>query len=502
MPNLQRIVLVDDEKTTAKIVENALSRFDLVIFNDPKKALAYCLSKPFDLLIADQKMPGMTGLELIREIKKQKDDYFALVLSAYTDTEIMLDAVNSKLLYQYLVKPVEVDRLEKIVEGALADLARWRHERQEREEQANENQILRQENSLLKFHKANPLDAIYGTHPSMLKIKEQLKTYALSDHPVLISGEEGTGKKLCAQVLHKLSNRRDLPFVHFDVSNFNEEAVELELFGFSKGGTKTDREGFLAQADRGILYISGFMLLDKAIQAKILRYLNYGTYYNAGGDQEKTADVRLIFSCVQDPLREVQAGKIRKDLFYKIGTLHIQIPPLRDRRSDIVGLIDFIVKRRNINFPPLTTEAIEFFTRYLYPGNVRELEGLIEKVYVQTRSRKNEAIDLEDLGKILDENVEMYRKIQGETAVIRTIQLPTGAHAYSMKEFIRSIEKELIQNALEQHNLNISQTARNLMISRQGLKNKIKRYGLEGYDDEGEVEGEDVDSGTDDEDED
>lgn len=500
MPNLQRIVLVDDEKTTAKIVENALSRFDLTIFNDPKKALSYCLSKPFDLLIADQKMPGMAGLELIREIKKQKDDFFALVLSAYTEAEIMLDAVNSKLLYQYLVKPIEVNRLEKIVEEALGDLARWRHELQEREEQANENQILRQENSLLKFYKTNPLDAIYGTHPSMLKIKEQLKTYSLSDHPVLISGEEGSGKKLCAQVLHKLSNRRDLPFVHFDVSNFNEETVEVELFGSTKGGNKVDREGFLAQADRGILYISGFTLLDKAIQAKLLRYLNYGTYYNVGGEQEKTADVRLIFSCVQDPLREVQAGNIRKDLFYKIGTLHIKLSPLRDRRSDIVGLIDFIVKRRNINFPPLTTEAIEFFTRYLYPGNVRELEGLIEKVYVQTRSRKNEAIDLEDLGKILDENVEMYRKIQGETAVIRTIQLPTGAHAYSMKEFIRGIEKELIENALEQHNLNISQTARILMVSRQGLKNKIKRYGLEGYDDEDE--GEEVDSGADDEDED
>lgn len=488
MPQIQRIVLVDDEKTTAKLVENALSRYDLVIFNDPKKALQYCLTKSFDLLIADQKMPGMTGLELIHEVRKQKDDFLALVLSAYTDVDIMLEAVNSKLLYQYLVKPIEVDRLEKITSEALADLSRLRHDRQLREEQANENQILRQENSLLKFQQVNPLDAIYGTHPLMLKIKEQIKTYSLSDHPILITGEEGTGKKLFAQVLHKMSHRRNKSFVHFDASNYNEETVEIELFGSSKGGSKSDREGFLTQADQGVLYISNFTLLDKAIQAKLLRFLNYGTYYNVGSEQERTSDVRLIFSCTQDPLKEVQSGKIRKDLFYKIGTLHIQIPPLRDRRSDIVGLIDFIVKRRDINFPPLTTEAIEFFTRYLYPGNVRELEGLIEKVYVQTKSRKNEAIDLDDLERILDENVEMYRRIQGETAVIRTVQLPTGAHAYSMKEFVRGIEKELISSALEHHNLNISQTARILMISRQGLKNKIRRYGLEGYDDEDGVD--------------
>lgn len=484
MPSTQKIVLVDDEKTTTKLASNALASYDLVVFNDPRKALQHCLTKPFDILICDQKMPGITGLELIQEVRKQKDDFLALVLSAYTDTDIMLQAVNSQLLYHYLVKPVEVGALEEIVRQALEELARRRHEREVRESQASENERLRQENALLRFHTVSPLDAIYGTHPQMLKIKEQIKTYALSDHPVLITGEEGTGKKLCAQVLHQLSARRNGPFVHFDCSNFSEDTLEIELFGLSRSGGKVEREGFLAQAEGGVLYLSQFTQMDKALQAKLLRFLNYGTYYNAGGELERAADVRIILSTNLDVLREVQNGAIRKELFYKIGTLHIKVPALRDRRSDVVGLIDFIVQRRKIDFPALSAESLDFFTHYLYPGNVRELEGLIEKVHVYARSRKTDTVEFADLEKLIHENVEMYRMTQGQAAVIKTVQLPTGKEQYNMKAFIREIEKELIESSLREHDRNISQTARFLMISRQGLKNKIKRYGLEGYDDE------------------
>jgi len=486
MPIQHKIVLVDDEKTTTKLAENALSGFDLVVFNDAKKALQHCLSKNFDLLICDQKMPNMTGLELIQEVRKNKDDFYAIVLSAYTDAEIMLEAVNSKLLYQYLVKPIAVDKLEKVAKECLAELTRERHQRQVKQLQAEENERLRNENTLLKFNTVNPLDAIYGTHPAMLKIKEQIKTYSFSDHPVLISGEEGSGKKLYAQVIHQLSARRDKPFVHFDCSNYTPEMVEVELFGLVKSGNKLEREGFIAQADGGTLYLSNLVQLDKAIQAKLLRLINYGTYYNVNGDVEKKADIRFIFSSSQDVLKDLQAGKIRKDLFYKIGTLHIKNLPLRNRRSDILGLIDFIAKKRKIEFPTLSTPVIEAFSRYLYPGNVRELEGIVEKVFVNTKSKKSNTVDLENLEKIFNENAEMYRQDQGDSAIIKTVQLPTGSESYNMKEFIRGIEKELIQSCLENNHLNISQTARVLMISRQGLKNKIKRYGLEGYDDEEE----------------
>lgn len=484
--NPPKIVVVDDEKTALKLAESALSHYDLALFDDPKKALQHCLNKPFDLLISDQKMKGISGLELIRQVRAKKDDFLALVLSAHTEADIMVEAVNSKLLYQYLVKPVEIAQLEAAVKEALDYLARLRHERKALKDQEAENQQLRRENTKLRLNVESPLDAIYGSHPLMVRLKEQIKTFALSDHPVLISGEPGTGKKLCAQVIHQLSPRRNGPFVHFAASHYDlgqQERIAVELFGSVKSGGKPEREGFIHRAHGGTLYITDLASLDKTIQGKLLRLLNYGTYYNVGGEMEKEADVRLIFATGPDLIKEVQTGKIHKELFLRINTLHIKCPPLRERRSDIIGLIDFLARRQALQFPQLSQEALEFFTRYLYPGNVRELEGIMEKVTALSRNQRSTALALSDLQSIFNEQIEVYHKLQGESSVIRTIQLPLGDESYNFKEFIRSIEKELIKSALEAHNLNISQTARVLMISRQGLKNKMKRYGLEGYDD-------------------
>lgn len=499
MAELPKVVLVDDEKTTLQLAEKALAQYSVVTFQDPKKALQHCTAKDFDLLICDQKMPGMTGLDLIREVRKQKDDFLAIVISAFTDTDIMLKAVNSQQVFQYLVKPVEVPRLALLAKDALDSLTRIRHEKRVVQERVVENERLRSENTQLRLHTTNPLDALYGSHPLMVRLKEQIKSYAFSDHPILISGEEGTGKKLIARIIHDIGPRRDEKFVHFACSNYAVDMLEAELFGTAKAGGKAERAGFVAAADKGTLYIDDFTMLDKALQAKLLRLVNYGTYYSVGGDSEKSADVRLVLSTDINIMKDVQSGRVRKDLFYKIGNLHIKAPALRDRRSDIPGLIDFIVTKNKLNFPAFGGAVQEFFLKYLYPGNVRELEGLVEKVAVSLRNTKSASISEADLEVIFRENVEMYRATQGEDAIIRTVQLPTGVEQFSMKKFVETIEKELIQSALNINSLNISQTARTLMISRQGLKNKIKRYGLEGYDDSDEEDGEEFDDSTDDE---
>ncbi|GEM_PF-1639294 len=492
MAELQKIVLVDDEKTTIQIAEKALSEYIVTTFQDPKKALQHCLTKDFDLLICDQKMPGMTGLELIKEVSSKKSDFLSIVISAFTDSDIMISAVNSKLLYQYIVKPLEVVKLAELTRKAIGDLTTIRHEKRVVQQRYEENLKLRSENTLLRLSAENSIDAIYGNHPSIIRLKEQIKTYANSDHPVLVSGEEGTGKKLFARVIHDISARRDERFVHFDTTNYSSELLETELFGSIKTGTKTERTGFIQSAHKGTLYIEDFTQLDKAVQSKLLRLINYGTFYPIGGTEEKAVDVRMIFSTGPGIGKDVQSGKVRKDLFYKIGNLVVKCPTLRERRSDIMGMIGFLAERKKQNFPVMDNNVKEFFIKYLYPGNVRELEGLMEKVLVHMKSNNSDRITSEDLQTIFRDNIEMYRAVQGEDAVIRTIQLPTGIEQFSMKKFVESIETELIQSALGINNLNISQTARTLMISRQGLKNKIKRYGLEGYDDS-EDDGEDTD---------
>jgi DNA-binding NtrC family response regulator len=479
MPNLLKIVIVDDDEVNLTFCQRVLQDYETFPFRDPKKALTYCAQNDFDLVLTDMRMPGMTGIGLIQEIRKKKDDFAALIVSAYNDSEYLMEAVNAANISQYLLKPVEAVTLTTKVAEALRHLNWARQKKLEEQRLAEQAQKLLEENTQLRFHASSPLAALVGTNPSVVKIKEQIKSFALSDYPVLITGEEGTGKKLVARLLHELSDRKNTPYAAISTATIPEDLLEAEIFGAAKGpqtGLKAPKEGFLDRLEGGTLSVEEVEGLPKTLQSKILKFLQYGTYYPVGGTEEKSADVRMLFSSKSNLAKEMEEGSVRKDLFFKVANLQIKTLPLRERREDILAIMEALAKRENRRVPNLDPKQKEILVRYSYPGNIRELHGILEKLNLVMGDRPEGTVHTEEIERILKDNAQIYSAIQGTSAPIKTVQLPPGHEPVDMRAFVDAIEKEIITTALKFNDNNISQTSRNLMISRQGLKNKIKRY--------------------------
>lgn len=476
-----KILIVDDDETNLTFCQRVLQDFETFPFRDPKKALAFAATGEFDLVLTDMRMPSMNGIALVQEIRKKKDDFAAIVLSAYNDSEYLIEAVNSNTVAQYLLKPVEAPVLAAKVGEALANLQTLRAKRAEERQLAEQAEKLRAENTQLRFHAATPLAALVGTNPSTVKTRELIKSFALSDYPVLITGEEGTGKKLVARLLHALSDRKDAPYAAISTTTIPEDLLEMEIFGAAKGpqtGLKAAREGFLDRLAGGTLSIEDADGLPKTLQSKILKFLQYGTYYPAGGTEEKTSDVRVLFASQSSLIPQMEEGSVRRDLYFKIANLQIKTLPLRERREDILAIMEFLAKRGNRRMPEFDASQKEMLVRYSFPGNIRELHGILEKLNLVMGDRKDGTVPTEEIEKLLKDNAQIYASIQGSEAPVKTIQLPPGHEPVDMRAFVDAIEKEIITTALKFNDNNISQTSRNLMISRQGLKNKIKRYGI------------------------
>ncbi len=481
MANTMKIIIVDDDEANLTFCQRVLQDFETFPFRDPKKALAYATTSDFDLILTDMRMPLMNGITLVQEIRKKKDDFAAVILSAYSDAEYLMEAVNSNNISQYLLKPAEAPLLTAKVGEALRHLQATRTKRAEEQRLTEQAQKLQEENTKLRFHAATPLAALVGTNPSVVKTKELIKSFALSDYPVLITGEEGTGKKLVARLLHAVSDRKDAAFAAISTTTIPEDLLEMEIFGAAKGpqtGLKAAREGFLDRLAGGTLSIEDADGLPKTLQSKILKFLQYGTYYPAGGTEEKTADVRILFSSQSSLTKEMEDGTFRRDLYFKIANLQIKTLPLRERREDILAIMEFLAKRENRRMPTLDAKQKDLLVRYSYPGNIRELHGILEKINLVLGDRKESTVPTEEIEKLLKDNAQIYASIQGSQAPVKTIQLPPGHEPVDMREFVDAIEKEIITTALKFNDNNISQTSRNLMISRQGLKNKIKRYDI------------------------
>jgi DNA-binding NtrC family response regulator len=479
MANTMKIIIVDDDEANLTFCQRVLQDFETFPFRDPKKALAYATSSDFDLILTDMRMPLMNGITLVQEIRKKKDDFAAVILSAYNDAEYLMEAVNSNNISQYLLKPAEAPLLASKVGEALRHLQAVRAKRAEEQRLTEQAQKLQQENTQLRFHAATPLAALVGTNPSVVKTKELIKSFALSDYPVLVTGEEGTGKKLVARLLHAVSDRKEAAFAAISTATIPEDLLEMEIFGAAKGpqtGLKASRDGFLDRLAGGTLSIEDADGLPKTLQSKILKFLQYGTYYAAGGTEEKNADVRILFSSQSSLTKEMEDGTFRRDLYFKIANLQIKTLPLRERREDILAIMEFLAKRENRRMPTLDARQKDLLVRYSYPGNIRELQGILEKLNLVLGDRKESSVPTEEIEKLLKDNAQIYASIQGSQAPVKTIQLPPGHEPVDMRAFVDAIEKEIITTALKFNDNNISQTSRNLMISRQGLKNKIKRY--------------------------
>jgi two-component system, NtrC family, response regulator HupR/HoxA len=475
-----RIVIVDDEPSNVSFLKRVLQNYSTETFIHPREALQYCCQNDFDVLVSDQKMPDISGIELIRKVKEQNDDFTAIIISAYTDTDDLIDAVNSNLIYKYIVKPFSPDFLLQNVHRASETLSLLREKERLEMKLKEQNRDLAEENANLRSTLHNPLDDFIGFHQPITKMKELAAMYARSDEPLLISGETGTGKELIARAVHSLSAASRNQFIAVNCSAFSENLLESELFGFEKGaftGAVHQKKGLVEMAAGGTLFLDEIGDFPLAFQAKVLRFIQFGTFFPIGSVTEKRVDVRIIAATNKQLEKEVVEGRFRKDLFYRINPLHVDIPPLRDRKEDILPIIDALAARKGYQLPPFTAAAEEYLFSYPFPGNVRELEGFVEKLYLRAAAHGTDRIDDAVVIDALTKGKNRYFYTAANQKAIEELNVN---QSINLQDYIDSFQKEIIAQYLEFNKGNISRTANALSLSRQGLKNKMKKLQLSG----------------------
>ena len=475
-----RIVIVDDEPSNVSFIKRVLQNYATETFIHSREALQYCCQNDFDVLVSDQKMPDISGIELIKKVKEQNNNFTAIIISAYTDTDDLIDAVNSNLIYKYIVKPFSPDFLLQNVHRASETLALQREKDRLEMKLKEQNRDLAEENASLRSSIRNPLDDFIGFHQPVTKLKELASMYARSDEPLLLSGETGTGKELIARAVHSLSRQSKNSFIAVNCSAFSENLLESELFGFEKGaftGAVNHKKGLVELAEGGTLFLDEIGDFPLAFQAKILRFIQFGTYFPIGSVTEKRVDVRIIAATNKQLEKEVVEGRFRKDLYYRINPLHIEIPPLRDRKEDILPIIDALAARKEYKLPPFSKDAEEYLFNYPFPGNVRELEGFVEKVYLRITTHGLERIDEVLVKDALTKGKNRYFYTGENQKAIEELNVN---QSINLQDYIDSFQKEIIAQYLDFNKGNISRTANALGLSRQGLKNKMKKLQLSG----------------------
>jgi len=447
MNNKGNILIVDDEPNALKVLSAILSDagYSVTEAMDAKTAIQKVCRADIDVVITDLKMPGMNGMELFEHLSKHHPDIFTIFLTAYGTVESAVDAMNMGSFY-YFIKPPDYQKLKIIVAKAV-----------EQHRLKKELESLKQQLSKNKNH-----TVIIGNTPEMLKIFSTVKTVKDSESSILISGETGTGKELFARSLHDSSVRKNKPFISINCAAIPRELLEAELFGHEKGaftGALSKRTGKLEEAAGGTVFLDEIAELELSLQAKLLRVLQEREIERLGSNKKIKVEFRLISSTNRELKQEINAGRFREDLYYRINVVQINVPPLRERKDDIPLLASNFVKEMCIRENKILTfadEVIEIFLRYHWPGNIRQLKNVIERAVVLTKDDKITSKNLPA------EFLRRRRQKESHTA------------AMSLKE----IEYDALKNALQVSNGNKSKAARTLGISRKCLYKKFKEYQL------------------------
>ena len=438
------ILVVDDERSVRTSLREWFLEdgFRVETAEDGHEALRVMGSGAFDVFIVDLKMPGMDGITLQKRILEADPDATVILLTAYASVETAVEALKLGA-FDYVTKPVDPDELSNLVRNALRQ-----------RDLSEENVRLREQVSEL-----NLPTPIVGESPGMKRIMEMIGTVAESDSTVVVLGESGTGKELIARAIHAQSNRRFAPIVAVNCGSIPETLLESELFGHEKGaftGAQYRRKGKIELAHGGTLFLDEIGDISPKMQVNLLRVLENKAFTRLGGNQEIHSDFRLICATNKDLDRLVEEEEFREDLYYRIKVFSIEIPPLRERKPDILPLARHFVTKYARSMgkqeKEITPEAAELLEGYRWPGNVRELENAVERAMV----------------------VGQESEIRPEDLPFRLEDEGASADAGSLE----AMEKEHIQRILREMDGNVSQSARVLGIDRATLYNKMKKYGI------------------------
>ena len=436
------MLIVDDEDSVRDSLYNWFIEdgYEVDCAANAKEALTKIESSRFDIILADIKMPGMDGLEMHRRIKALNSSAIVIIMTAFASVETAVQALKDGA-FDYITKPFDPDDLSHLIRNAAKQISL------KNENEALKNKIVTLEN----------IEDIVGNSEEMIRVLKEVENVAPTNSSVIITGESGTGKELIARAIHSNSPRKFFPLVTVHCGALSEDLLESELFGHEKGaftGAMFNRKGRFKMADGGTIFLDEIATISMKMQIELLRVLETRSFTRVGGNKEIRSDFRIICATNKDLKKMVAEGTFREDLYYRLNVVNISIPPLRDRKEDIPMLVNYFMKkyctsmsRDLINIDPAAMRRI---VEYNFPGNVRELENMIERAIVVGNGKE-----------------------------IRLKDLPLEKDIISdSNDSLNELEKKYIFQTLNKYNWNISRTAKALRIDRVTLYNKIKKHDL------------------------
>lgn len=440
------ILIVDDEESVRDSLFNWFVEdgYRVECAENAARALNMIENGSFDIILADIKMPGMDGLEMMKRIKVIRPDAIVIVMTAFATVDTAVRALKEGA-FDYVTKPFDPDDLSHLIRNASKQVSL-----------VLENESLKQRVVTLEN-----IEDLIGNSAPMKMVLSAIESVSQSNSSVVITGESGTGKELVARAIHSNSPRRFFPLVSVHCGALSESLLESELFGHEKGaftGAMYNRKGRFEMADNGTIFLDEISTISTKMQIDLLRVLETKKFTRVGGNKEISSDFRVICATNRDLKAMVEEGSFREDLYYRLNVVNIRIPPLRERKEDIALLVDYFIRKycESMNRPLLSIEktALNRLEEYSFPGNVRELENMIERAIVIGNGKKISAGDL-PLEK---------------------------ASSSTVAESLDDLEKNHISHILDKYGWNISRAAKALRVDRVTLYNKIAKYGLKNAD--------------------
>ncbi|TBU78771.1 sigma-54-dependent Fis family transcriptional regulator [Pseudomonas daroniae] len=444
--NHQRALIVDDEPDIRELLEITLGRMklDTRSARNVKEARDWLAKEPFDLCLTDMRLPDGTGLDIVQHIQQRYPQTPVAMITAFGSLDTAINALKAGA-FDFLTKPVDLGRLRELVATAL------RLGADQDEEAPGASRLL-------------------GESPPMRALRAQIQKLARSQAPVYISGESGSGKELVARLIHEQGPRRERAFVPVNCGAIPSELMESEFFGHKKGsftGAIEDKQGLFQAAHGGSLFLDEVADLPLTMQVKLLRAIQEKAIRSVGGQQEVVVDTRILCATHKDLAAEVAAGRFRQDLYYRLNVIELRVPPLRERREDIPLLADVMLKRLNegIGLPPVKLDgpALDKLKSYRFPGNVRELENMLERAYTLC---EGDVICANDL-RLVDASPA------GENGDASLAQID------NIEDYLEDVERKLIMQALEETRWNRTAAAQRLGLSFRSMRYRLKKLGID-----------------------
>ena len=454
---LPPVLVLDDEKNMRLSLQSILEDEDYPVrlAESAEESLVLLAKEEFFMVITDARLGGMSGYEFLHQMSRRWPRIPVLMITAYATPKLAVEAIKAGAI-DYLAKPFAPEEL-------LHAVARC----------AERHQLI-SENAALRARATEPyrLEQIVGESPRIKELRQLIQTVAPTNATVLILGESGTGKELIAGALHSLSHRAGENYVRINCAAIPETLLESELFGHEKGsftGALKQKLGRVEEADGGTIFLDEIGDMSRPLQAKLLRFLEDGTFTRVGGNEEQRVDVRLIAATNRDIVKAIQENQFREDLFHRLNVVQFRPPPLRERGADVLLLADTFLKHFNAamkkHLRGFTASAGQKLLSHHWPGNVRELRNVVERAV------------------ILENNAEVQPESLPDFVIethLRKSENPTLGAGDSLDELMADFERRLIMTTLEQHRFNLSKTSDHLKISRHALRYRMQRLNITG----------------------